>query len=103
MLYAYIGAIVLCEALAYFALKHYSLSRNPLLFAVGVACYGIVCLFLVKTFAFKDIGVVNVIWSVVSIVAIISVGALAFNESLSWKEAAGVAFAMVGVVLLGGR
>ncbi|HTK59987.1 MAG TPA: SMR family transporter [Candidatus Baltobacteraceae bacterium] len=103
MLYLYIGAIVVSEALAYFALKHYSLERNPLMFALGVLCYAIVCYCLVRTFAYKDIGIVNVIWSIVSVVAIISVGVAFFHESVSWKEAAGVGFALVSLILLGGR
>lgn len=103
MLYFYIGAILVSEAAAFASLKQYTLTKNPLLFAAGVLLYGAVCFFLTKTFAYKDIGIINVLWSVFSIVAIISVGALVFHESLSWKEAAGVGLALAGVALLGGR
>lgn len=103
MLYAYIGGILACEALAFYLLKRHAMSGSAAPFVAAVALYGVVCFLLARTFAYKDIGVVNVLWSVFSIVAIILVGMLAFHESLTWKEAAGVGFALVGVVLLGGR
>lgn len=103
MLYIYIGLILACEAAAFAALKQFSLQRQPWHFVAAVALYAVICVLLVKSFAFKDIGIINVLWSVFSIVAIISVGALAFHESLSWREAAGVGFAIIGVALLGGR
>ena len=103
MLYLYIAAILACEALAFAALKQYSIGKNPLLFVAGALLYAAVCFFLVKTFAFKDIGIVNVLWSVFSIFTVISVGVLFFHETITLREAAGVAFAVVGIVMLGGR
>ena len=103
MIYAYIAGIIVCEALAFYLLKRHALTGGIAPFLVAIALYAVICFLLVKTFAFKDIGIVNVLWSVFSIAAIILVGALAFHESISWKEAAGIGFAVVGVVLLGGR
>lgn len=103
MLYLYIGAILVCESAAFAFLKHFSLTRNPWHFVIGVLLYAAVCFFLVRSFAYEGIGVVNVLWSVFSIVTIIAVGALAFHESLDRKEVLGVGFALVGIILLGGR
>lgn len=103
MLYLYIGGILASEAAAFAALKQYTLTKNSWLFALAVAMYGLVCFFLTRAFAFKDIGIVNVLWSVFSIIAVISVGVFAFHESLSWREVAGVVLAAAGVAVLGGR
>jgi len=103
MVYLYIGAIVVSEAVAYYMLKNYSMHRHPSLFVAGVLCYAAVCYFLVRSFAYKDIGIVNIIWSVVSILAILGVGTVFFHESINWKEGLGIGFALIGIVLLGGR
>jgi len=103
MLYVYIGLIIVTEAAAFAALKQYSLKHDPLLFALGVALYGVICFLLVKSFGFKDIGVVNVIWSIFSILAVLTVGAVMFHESISTREAVGIGLAILSVALLGGR
>lgn len=103
MLYVYIGGILASEAVAFYVLKQYTVTKNVGLFAVGVVMYGLVCFFLTKTFAYKDIGIVNILWSVFSIIAVIGVGMFAFHESLTWREVAGVILAVAGVALLGGR
>lgn len=100
MLYLYIGLIIVSEAAAFAALKSYTLSRAPWQFALGAAMYVLIAFLLTRTFAYEEIGVVNVLWSVLSILIVTSVGYLAFHETLGWREAAGMGLAVIGIALI---
>ncbi len=68
--------------------------------SVGIGCYILVSYFLVKSFKYEGMGVVNILWSAFSVTSVVLVGVLAFDEKVDMKEVAGILFVLGGLVLL---
>lgn len=100
MLYLYVLFILISETLAFSLLKKFSLNENWLYFGLGVFFYTLVAFFLVKSFRYGDMGIVNALWSAFSVLAAIMVGALYFKESISSVEMGGMFMIMLGVIVL---
>lgn len=69
-------------------------------FALGASLYVLSAggwLFAMKTMSLAQVGV---IYSVVTILALTAMGALWFGETLEWREALGVLFALLSVLLM---
>ena len=81
-------------------LKKFSLSSNYLYFALGIIFYALVSFFLVKSFKYEGMGLVNVLWSAFSVILVVGVGALYFKESITAVEMAAMFMIFAGVVVL---
>ena len=74
--------------------------KNPskwLLFLTGVLFYGIVCLLLVLSYKYKGMGIINVLWSGISVLVIVSVGMLFFHEKITPMDWVGVLLVLAGI------
>lgn len=100
MLYLYISLILLCETAAITLLKTYSQSSHLHHLLFGLLFYGGVSLFLIQSFRYETIGIVNVIWSAFSVLFVASVGVLKFHERISCKEVLGMILAVAGIAIL---
>jgi multidrug transporter EmrE-like cation transporter len=69
-------------------------------FAAGVALYAVVGLLLMYSFSFKGLGIVNAMWSALSVIATTTVGVLYFKETLHVHDYVAVGFIAAGVVSL---
>jgi len=85
--------IVVCETLAQACLK--KSDQQSLFFIIALFLYAVVCYLLVICY-FNDghLGQVNLIWSGFSIIAVITVGYLLFDEILDANKLLAVAFAI---------
>lgn len=70
------------------------------LYFVAVLFYSIVCYLLVLSYTYKGMGLVNVLWSGLSILIILSTGALFFNETITKLDIAGVIFVILGMICI---
>ena len=70
------------------------------LFFAAVLFYSIVCYLLVLSYTYKGMGLVNVLWSGLSILIILSTGALFFNETITKLDMAGVFFIILGMMCI---
>lgn len=100
MLYVYIALILTCETTAISCLKEYAESSKWWYFLLGVLFYAFVSLFLVRSFAFEGMGIVNAIWSAFSVVFVAGVGALKFHERITKHEVCGMILAISGIIIL---
>ena len=100
MLYTYIALILLCETTAISCLKEYAQSSQRRYFLLGLLFYAGVSLFLIQSFTFEGMGVVNAIWSAFSVVFVAGVGALKFHERITGHEILGMILAVSGIIIL---
>lgn len=78
-----ISFIVIFEAIAQLCLRKSERDGMSFLFFVGIACYSIVCLLLFNCYKNKArMGSVNLIWSCFSIISIIIIGYVFFEEKV---------------------
>jgi multidrug transporter EmrE-like cation transporter len=70
------------------------------LYFAAVLFYSIVCYLLVLSYTYKGMGLVNVLWSGLSILIILSTGALFFNETISRLDIIGVFFVILGMICI---
>lgn len=100
MLYLYIVCILIAETTAITFLKKFSDSKHLLYFVLGIAFYTVVSFFLVKSFKYEEMGIVNVLWSAFSVLFVVGAGMFFFGEKVSLIEVVAMALIMVGVVIL---
>lgn len=93
--------ISLLECVAQGCLKHYFISTNvSYLFLISVICYIVVCLLLVKSYRFRGMGIVNCIWSGISILFILVIGIFFFNESINMNDIIGIILIIIGIFFI---
>lgn len=97
-----IPVIFVCifETLAQTSVKWAHDKKNVLLVSISVLCYAAVSAFLYKAYAYKGIGMVNVMWSGMSILLMLSIGYFIFGERISYSEWIGVLLISLGIVII---
>ncbi len=58
----------------------------------GVFAYALVCWLLLQSYYFKGMGMVNVLWSGMSILVILTASIIMFNEQLSLCDKIGIIY-----------
>ncbi len=94
--------IIIClfECLAQGCLKKFFTQNNNYLFVISIVCYIIICFLLVKTYRFKSMGIINCIWSGISILFILIVGILIFDEKINIRDIFGIILVVIGIFLI---
>ncbi len=64
---------------------------------MAVVCYVVVCMLLLVSYRYKTMGMVNVIWSGLSIVVILVAGIIFFNEQVTTYDKIGVILIIAGI------
>lgn len=67
---------------------------------LAVACYAGVTYFLFVSYQYKGVGIVNAMWSGLSILLMMAIGFVFFNERATRREYLGVLFIFAGVLLI---
>lgn len=90
--------ISISECLGQSCLKTYHKHPSELwLWVLGVLFYTIVCVLLVMSYKYKGMGLVNVIWSGLSVLIIVSTGVIFFEETITWLDKIGIALILLGI------
>jgi multidrug transporter EmrE-like cation transporter len=91
-------AISISECLGQSCLKTYHKAPEKThLYIAGVLFYTIVCALLVMSYKYKGMGLVNVLWSGLSVLVIFSTGVLFFDESITRMDMIGAAMIVSGI------
>jgi multidrug transporter EmrE-like cation transporter len=91
-------AISISECLGQSCLKTYHKSPEKThLYIAGVLFYTIVCALLVMSYKYKGMGLVNVLWSGLSVLVILSTGMLFFGEDITRMDMIGAAMIVAGI------
>jgi multidrug transporter EmrE-like cation transporter len=92
--------IVLFESIAQYHIKQSKINNNMFYILIAIASYSIICLLLHKCYDFMGMGITNFVWSVVSIVSILLIGTIIFDEKLTKYDILGVLLAVSGLYLI---
>lgn len=95
-----IFTIVFFESIAQYHIKKSKVNHNYVYLAIAMFCYSIVCLLLNRCYDFDGMGITNFVWSILSIISMITVGALVFNESITKYDVIGMVLSVVGLYLI---
>jgi len=93
--------IVIAECVGQSCLK--TLFNNPdktHLYFAGVLSYGVVCYLLILSYRYKSMGLVNVLWSGLSVLAVMTAGALFFHERITTMDMIGTALVLAGIAFI---
>jgi len=97
----YILIIVIAEGIAQTCLKQYSESKKFIYFLTGLICYGLVSWFLCQTYDDKGgIGMINLIWSALSIITSFTIGVLFYKEIIHFHDILAIILISIGVLIL---
>lgn len=67
---------------------------------MALCCYAVVCLCLYVAYHYKGIGIVNALWSGMTIVMMFTIGYFVFGERLTRMEWIGVGFIVLGMAII---
>jgi multidrug transporter EmrE-like cation transporter len=94
-----IAFIVIFEGFAQACLKKSEKEGMSFLFFVGIACYSIVCLLLFNCYKNKaQMGNVNLLWSSFSIISIITIGYVFFEEKIYTHDIIAIVLAIGSII-----
>lgn len=92
--------IVFCETSAISCIKRFHNHSGAQYFLLAVLLYGMVCYLLHRSFYLKDsMGMVNLIWSGISVMAVALTGILLFKEKVHVHDIFAGSLIMVGMMI----
>lgn len=68
------------------------------LFIIAILFYSLICYLLVLSYKYKGIGLVNVIWSGISVLLMVSIGVIMFHEKITNLDIIGIILIVVGIM-----
>ena len=90
--------ISVCELLGQSCLKYFNLNKDkPHYYMFALLFYSIVCYLLVKSYQYKGMGIVNMIWSGISVLVVLTGGYLFFGEEITNMDKIGVLMILAGI------
>lgn len=92
--------IVLAEAGAQYCIRRCKEEQKLHLFILGVFFYAFVCMGLYFMYGFRQMGIVNLMWSCMSILTIMIIGVIFFHEHIDIYDIMGMILVFSGLVLI---
>lgn len=99
-LYLFVSLILISETAALSSLNEYSTSGNMLFLVGGLFGYLMVSTFLIHSYDYEGMGIVNVLWSAFSVLFVVLAGMFFFGEHVTTVQWCGTAMVIAGVVIL---
>ena len=101
----YIFLLVLIIAFSIYAqynVKKYSIDNKWFYMCLAIVSYMCVCFLLYKIYKQPNIemGTINLIWSVFSIISIVILGRVAFHEIITKYDIIGIVFCLIGLYFI---
>lgn len=100
LIYLIIFFICCAETLAISFVKKYHNGDGAYYFPLAVCMYALVCFLLNKSFSFSGMGLTNVMWSGISVMAVTLTGVLWFHEKLHLHDILASAMITGGLLIL---
>jgi len=95
-----IAVIVIFESIAQYHISESKRRNSILFFLLAIASYSVVCLLLHKCYDFGGMAMTNFTWYTLSIVSIVLIGFLGFDESITRYDLIGLVMAIGGLYLI---
>lgn len=88
------------EVISQMLIKRYSISKKLSDLVIAMIMYCIICWYLYQLYSYKAVGVVQALWSGLSIILSLVIGMYMFNEQVTHKDWMGVVLIIAGILLL---
>ena len=94
--------IVIFENFAQYNIKKNNIDNNFIYVVLAIASYSIICVLLGKCYSFTGagVGITNFIWSILSIVSLISLGVIVFHETITFYDIFGIILCICGLYFI---
>jgi multidrug transporter EmrE-like cation transporter len=93
--------ISICELIGQSCLKYLNIHDAQYhYYLFGVFAYALVCWLLLQSYNYKGMGMVNVLWSGMSILVILTASIIMFNEQLTLYDKIGIVLILLGMFLV---
>lgn len=92
--------IVMAEDCAMSSIEASALGKGNMFFILGVLFYFLVCVLLKRSFQTKGMGVINTLWSALSVITVAAVGCFYFGEQLTRMEIVAVGLATIAAAIM---
>lgn len=94
--------IVIFESFAQYNIKKNNIENKFSYVFLAIASYSIICVLLGKCYSLKGagMGITNFIWSILSIVSLIIVGVIVFNETITFYDIFGIILCILGLYFI---
>ncbi len=92
--------IVILETIAQSCLKKTKLTNNQNYICVSIIAYFLICLLLIKSYAYDTMGIVNLIWSCFSIILVVCAGVFLYHEEFTRYDCMGMIFVFMGLYFI---
>ena len=93
--------LTLIETFGQYNLKEYTLKNNIYFYLFGLLLYIISATIFMNLLSHEKIGVINLIWNIISTLFVFTMGYIIFKESINKYEMVGIIFAVISIILLG--
>ena len=102
---SYIFLILLIVAFSIYAqynIKKYSIDNKWFYMCLAIVSSVVVCFLLYKIYKqpSSEMGTINLIWSVCSIISIVILGRVAFHEIITKYDIIGIVFCLIGLYFI---
>lgn len=98
-LYILVLLISIFEAFAQSTIHYAYYNNNKYYIIFGIFLYIIIAFLIYKAYNYKGVGMVNAIWSGFSIIFMIIIGIVLFNEKILFNEYIGIFFIIIGIFI----
>lgn len=95
-----ISGIIICESIAQSCIKSSLANNNIYIIIIAVILYSIICILLFKCYSHKSMGIINIIWSVGSIISVTLFGVVLFHEKLTKYDIIGITLCIIGIYFI---
>jgi multidrug transporter EmrE-like cation transporter len=93
--------ISLCELFGQSCLQYFHINNDkPHYYMYAVIFYSAVCLLLVQSYKYKGMGIINVLWSGLSILLVLSASTAFFGEKITVMDKVGIVLIIMGMFLI---
>ncbi len=92
--------ISICESFGQSCLKKFYENNEIQFYISAIIFYSIICYLLIQSYKYKGMGMVNVIWSGISVLLILSTGIIFFNEKITKMDTIGIIFVILGLFFI---
>ena len=93
-------AISICETIAQSSIKQYNNTKKINYMVIAILFYSIICFLLSYAFNLRQVAIINLLWSGVSIVLITFVDYFILKEKFNRIEIFGMMFTFIGIILI---
>ena len=97
-----IGIIVIFESIAQYHINESKRRNSVIFFLLAIASYSVICVLLGTCYSLKGagVGITNFIWSILSIVSLISLGVIVFHETITFYDIFGIILCILGLYFI---